>query len=293
MDQLKQVARASSTTEFAWGAMSAEVALFKTTAESKLAEFDTLREPAEEEAPTDLSGLLTASLPSDPLAEAAAPTIAPVAEGAEFGGVMPPPKPKPRKGIYRADGTFIDLTEKLEAIDEATQLEEMRVVSFIRREVVPRERIIGSYYVAAKSKPAAKILRLLRDAMAHAERVAVVRWTKRSRQALGVIVPRRGGAIEILELEWARNWREPNPRCLMHAAAPVTPQELTLAAELVHAMGDNRSSLDDLEDDRIVMRENLRHAAEEGLLDSWDAPSAPEREETADVLAGLEESLSS
>lgn len=284
------VKKASKLTTLTWGKMHVDVALYKTTGGVDAAKFDTLQVEEAAEVPDTLAQLEASVTQAqaekdDPLADDVQPAAAPVA-------VEEKPRPKPRKGIYREDGTFLDLTDRLEAIEEATQLEDFCVIGFVRREAVPRDRIIASYYLAGQNANALRVLRALQVGMSRVERYAVAKWTKASRQAIGVIGPAKSGALTVLELVFQANVRLPSERCLGHNAVGLTAEEGKLAVELVRSMAEPPELLRRLEDDAITMRAQLRAAAEEGLLDQWEAPTVPEPEHTTDVAAALRESVS-
>ena len=320
----QQVDRASKRTTFSWGFASAPVALFKTTGDSALPEFEKAgphggrlkKEPrtrlVEKEVDTSdapvpvtaeavpdgvdleasirmheadaerLRGVLAARTAQEP--ETYTATV-------EEGYDAEVTSDQIRRGLWLADGSFLDLTEELAAVDEQTQTDELRVVSFIRVEQIPRHRIQGSYYLGSDGPGAPKVLRLLYESMRRKHRLAVIKWTKSSRQALGILqpAPRRHGALEVLELAWASDWREPNSRCLIHQQAEVTERELEMATALVTAMSDSVASLDDLQDDRKRMYEELRAAAEEG--DRVAIAPVPEAEPVSTVEDALRRSV--
>lgn len=184
--------------------------------------------------------------------------------------------PKPRKGIRKADGVFVDLTDEIEEIAERTTLEQMQVVSFIDVAHVPRERIIGAYYLAPGTggtptdKPPTKLLAVLSHAMRDARRVAVVRFSKRKGQTLGVLTVRRDGAVLLLELAYAAQWRDPNPKSLAPAAITVPNADAEAAAELIEAMAAKRDSLDGIRNPRLVAEGELVTRAEAGELDEYE-----------------------
>lgn len=185
--------------------------------------------------------------------------------------------PFPRKGIRKADGVFVDLTDAIAEITEKSTLEEMRVVSFIDTRHVPRERIISAYYLAGDSGgeglPPTRLLATLMRAMRAKERVAVVRFSKRVGQTLGILTPRRDGSMLLLELAYAAQERKPSPTCL--AANQVEPrsEDVAGAIELIEAMAGKRESLDSIRDPRLTMEMELIARAEAGELDDLELGS--------------------
>lgn len=276
--------RASSKTVLELGLVKAPIVLIKTTEEPKDASWETAgpsggalrkREVAAEAPPAETPRL-------DPLAMTGLFEASPApsvpgkvsSELVEDGTGQVVSKDEIRRGIRAEDGTFIDLTERLNQITEMTMLEAMRIVAFIRVEQVPRDRIVGSYWVAPEDAAGGKVLRLLYEAMKNAHRVAVVRWTKRTRQSLGVIVAHRSGAVMVLEVEWASFFRAPDARILAPLQAEVSQAEVDAATGLILAMADSRIALDELEDEAIVLRRELLAAAREGRV--IDLPVAPD-----------------
>jgi non-homologous end joining protein Ku len=206
------------------------------------------------------------------------------------------PEPeKPRKGILDAAGAFVDLTEEIDAIADRTKLESMRIASFVRTEEIRRERIIGSYFLAPDGPGATHIVAMLARAMQAEKRVAVVRWTKRSRQALGVLIadPQTGG-LKVIELAWAEDCRQAPVRAEIPAAAimDVSDEEVALARDLVQAMASTRAdALDTLVDEARGMIRELRERAEAGEKFSLPALAA-EAPGGAEVIELLRSSTS-
>jgi non-homologous end joining protein Ku len=319
-----EMSTASKRTTFAWGFATAPVALFKTTGDSKLPEFEkagpeggelykeprvrlvekeveegdspvpVLTEPLDagvdlqasiemhERDAARLRGILAAQTASEPETYTAL---------VERGTAKEVTAEEVRRGVRLADGSFVDLTDQLNAVDAQTDQDELRVVSFIRVEQVPRARILGSYYLGSDGPGAPKVLRLLYEALRQTHRVAVIKWVKNTRQALGVIspYPRENGALVILELAWEEDWRAPSGRCLVHQQAQVTSQELAAAVELIDAMADSVKSVDELSDDRRRMYRQVREAAESGHPVAIGTPPVLDAE--MDLTAALEASL--
>ena len=199
---------------------------------------------------------------------------------------------KPRKGILNADGDFVDLTDEIDAIAERTRLEEMRVSDFIRTEQVQRGRVLGSYYIAPDGPGAAKVIRLLHEAMRETKRVAVVRFTKRSRQSLAVLIPlAESKALEVIELAWSEDLREVPVKCEACAQVEVNAEEIELAVSLVEAMSSTRAdSLDVLTDDARQLRRDLIAKAEAG--ETFTVPARPELVEGGEVIELIRKGLS-
>lgn len=293
MPEKRMVSRVSTSTRLIWGQVTADVSLFKTTADQPEAKFEIKREPEPEPAVPDTpAGVEEAEPVSDPLAEEKAGSLAERAAKAFGTSSAPEPvkPPKPRKGIYREDGSFLDLTEQLESITEATQLEEMKIVGFVPSASVPRVLVTGSYYLGGKDKEAHPVLAALEAGMQAHNVVGVVKWTKTSRQALGVIASTKRGLF-VLQLAWPGDLLDPNPRVLAHRQVALPLEMRELAGELVGSMLRSPAIIQKQEDDAVVMRRQLRAAAEAGILDAWEAPTVPERKPVDDLQEALSASL--
>lgn len=180
-----------------------------------------------------------------------------------------------RRGVRKQDGTFIDCTEQLKAIEEETKLDQMEVVDFIDVGQIERARICDSYYVGADDPRAVNPLKMVWEAMRAERRVAVVKWSMRSRQSLGVLVAHgRSGCLVLLKLAWAEDWREAPAKALSVKNAVVSPEEIMLARNLVAAMGGKTADLNALRDDAIERREELYASAVRGEVAAVVPPAA-------------------
>lgn len=198
-------------------------------------------------------------------------------------------------GVTLDDGTFVDLSEQLAQIDERTRIEGMEVLATISSASVPRVRVRDSHWIglAPGAEGGAKVLALLWRALREANMLAVVRWTKRTNQALGVILPvgslnENTAALGLLEIEWSANMRQPAPRATMPIRASVSVREAAAALALVEALHASPGVLDTLVDERLTKRAELLTAAREGRLDSFEAPAErPVVEPVEDVADAL------
>lgn len=238
-----EAAKAAASTVLRLGRVRAEVALYKTVKERKRNEEFVVRSPDGNEVRATKTGGGGGGGGSTLLRDALT--------GELLTGERPP-----RRGLI-IGSRFVDLTDALDDIDARTKLEEMRIVTFIDYRHVPRERVVGSYYLAAHGPGAPRVLALLREAMRASGRVAIVKWTKRTRQALGAITPGKNGTLLVMELAFAEQELEPPVRALAHRAVEVTPEELAAAQALIEQMGGTRATIDALRDDRDVLRQRL------------------------------------
>lgn len=200
------------------------------------------------------------------------------------------PETTVQQGVYLEDGTWLDLTDRLKEIDERTKLDAMEVVATIASSAVPRERVRGASYIGGGDPKTYKVLALLHDALRHADAAAVVRWTARTQQRLGIIVARAGKTphLLLLECEWAENMREPSARVTGPIKAETTPREQQAAAALVASLHAPPSKMDELRDERLGKRAELLEMAREGKVEVYVAPPEPapvvEAEDVAEAL---------
>lgn len=182
-----------------------------------------------------------------------------------------------RRGVRHDDGSFTDLTAHLQRIEQETRLEQMEVVDFIDVGTVERARIEASYYIGAGDAQATLPLRLVYEAMKLTRRVAVVKWSARSRQSLGVLTAHGNSkCLVLLKLAWAEDWREPPAKALSVSTARVSAEQITMAVRLIEAMSGKAASLAALRDDAIVLREELHAAALAGKVEAVEPEPAPE-----------------
>lgn len=207
-----------------------------------------------------------------------------------------------RRGVRVGDGgRFVDCTEQLAAIEERTRMERMEVVAFIDVGQVPRERVLASYYVAPSEPEGKRALRLLYEAMRSTRRAAVAKWTTRTRQACGVVVPfehraSRQVGLMVLKLAWAEDVRAMPPTASLNDVMVADSIDghsrmLGAAEELVRAWSDRRLALDELRDDAIALREELMARVVAGEMDPQVVGPEPEAEPMSDLQAALEASV--
>lgn len=322
----KAASRSSGNTELFIGTMKAAVGLFGTQAKpEKTAEFDTAGpnggvlkfEMRGAAAPVEKTETDQPDVPvhSDPLAVAddAAATIEGDLRGQldhherdsggalvdgefrrvlveEGSGVVVEPD-QMRRGVRLADGSFVDCTAQLAAIGERTKLDRMEIVKCIDSTQVRRERVVGSYYVGAQDADAAPKLRLLYEALRRRREVAIVKYTTRSRQQLGVLMPHaKTGTLILLSLVFAEDFREPPAKAKAVAKVQVRESNVLGMAKLLAALHGHVDDLDELRDDAIALREELKARAEAGEMTTVVEP-LPVAEEDVDLENALVASL--
>lgn len=178
------------------------------------------------------------------------------------------------RGMRLDDGEFVDLTDELADIEARTKLEQMEVIATLDYGQVPRERVIGSYYLSADSADAPPLLRLIYEAAREVRRACVVKWTAKTKQSLGILVPHAStGALLVLKLAWAEDVREPGAKQLAHQQASVHAVEVDAMADLLLAMGETRrTGLDVLRDDARALREELHERVAAGTVEKFEVP---------------------
>lgn len=193
-----------------------------------------------------------------------------------------------RRGIRLEDGRFIDCTDQIAQIDDDTRLERIDVLGFVDITRVHRARVKAAQYVGAGDEQAPYPLRGLYEAMKRKRRGALVKLTKKSRQTLGVI-GWLGGSLVLYELVWAEDFREAPARAKIIQKAAVSESLVDGLCDLIEAMAVGPDAVDELRDDAIALREELRAKALAGEVPDVVIPPAPEPE--VDVMAMLEASL--
>lgn len=309
---MKATTKASALTTLKWGQVEIAVGLFSTVATpGKLQTFDTAgpnggvlkaQQVARATPVAEAVEMPAVDVIGDPFAdvlttEADVAVARTVTVDGQYGrelveegsGVVVSPE-NVRKGVRLEDGSFLDCTAQLAQIDADTKLDCAEIVAFVGVSRVPRARVKGAQYVGAADEKAPRSLRLLLEAMKSTKRVAVVKLTKRSRQTLGVI-GWLDGSLVLYELVFAEDFREPPARVLKVSQALVTDAEVAVAVRLVEAMGDSISALDELRDDAVARREQLRADALAGVLGSGDVVDAEVVDEQAEMIAQLEATL--
>lgn len=204
----------------------------------------------------------------------------------------PQPETVVQQGVTTEAGEWVDLTGELKAIDERCILDGMEVAAAVARNAVPSERIRDAHFLAPAGPGAPKVLALLWSALRRTNRAQLVRWTKKTNQALGAIVA-RGAAdgdphLVLLELEWKANMKAVPRRASLAAALAATGEaELAAAEDYVMALHRNPSVFDDLRDERAGQRADLLEASRVGA--SWTAPAVDEQAQ--DAAQGLAAAL--
>jgi non-homologous end joining protein Ku len=173
-----------------------------------------------------------------------------------------------RRGVRTETGDFIDLTDQLAAIQEMSMMDEMAIFAFIDAKRVPRERVIGSYWLAPQGEGGIRALALILHGMKETGRVALVKWTKTSKQALGVITPHRSGALLVQELAFFSSARQPPEAALRPSLEMdhLTADQEDVMQRLIRGRADVPVLIDEMEDDALVAKLKLVEDAEAGRV---------------------------
>lgn len=192
-----------------------------------------------------------------------------------------------RRGIRLDDGRFIDCTDQLAAIEMRTKLDRIEVVKCIDSTRIRRQRVLGARYVGGQDPESIAKLRLLYEGLKRRREVAVVKYTLRSRQYLGVIeADGRAGVLVLLDLVWSEDWRDVPAKAAAIAKVAVPEAQIDAMADLLGALHGTVDVLDELRDDAIALREELLALAQAGEMGDVVEPLPADEPEVA-----LEEAL--
>ena len=192
------------------------------------------------------------------------------------------------KGYETEDGRMVVLDDEDLAELPASSSREISVEKFVPREQVDPMLLERSYYLEP-DKAAAKPYALLREALAEADRVAVVTVSLRTRMTTAILRV-RGNVIVMQTMMWPDEIRTADFSGLDATEHAATDQELKMARLLVDTLAGDYDA-DEFEDDYQKALETLVQTKLEGG-EVARAPE-PEREtgEVVDLLAALQRSV--
>jgi DNA end-binding protein Ku len=193
------------------------------------------------------------------------------------------------KGYESPDGQLVILTDEDLADLPVSGSREIEVERFVPAEQIDPMLLERSYYLEP-DRTGTKPYALLREALAEAERMALVRVAIRNRSTMAVLRV-RDDVIVLQTMLWPDEIRQPEFDTGADAA-DLRPQELAMAASLIDSMtGDyDPEEFDDDYRDAVV-------ALLEGKVAGGDATQAPAAREAAsgaevvDLLAALQRSV--
>lgn len=196
------------------------------------------------------------------------------------------PKDKQTKTI---DGHIVD-AESLEAIAERTKLPVLSITKMEERARFNAEqyRTTGFYYLQSPKKGGnVNTFKLLADAMEAEGKVAVTKFTFRSRQQQIVIWP-KDGLLCASSMAFNTDVREPDEDVRAHLAGAYSEAEFAMARQLIAAMAtDTVDPLSSDTDEAVTMRHELVERVKGGEKIEKPAEAAqPEKNAAlADALA--------
>ena len=193
------------------------------------------------------------------------------------------------KGYESPDGQLVILTDEDLADLPVSGSREIEVERFVPAEQIDPMLLERSYYLEP-DRTGTKPYALLREALAEADRMALVRVAIRNRSTMAVLRV-RDDVIVLQTMLWPDEIRQPDFDTGADAA-DLRPQELAMAASLIDSMtGDyDAEEFDDEYRDAVV-------ALLEGKVAGGDVSQAPAAREAAsggevvDLLAALQRSV--
>jgi hypothetical protein len=192
-----------------------------------------------------------------------------------------PPETRVEQGVHLETGEWVDLTDRLDEVDDRTRVDGLEVVRTIPASSYASERVRDAHYLAGVEPESYKVLALLWRALREERMAAEVRWTKRTAQANGIVVARgelgnraNPAHLLLLELEWAANVRKPAPRVFGPVRADVAADEVAAAVELVRSFAAPAPRAE-LRDERLAKRAELLTLAKAGKLAEYVPPVEP------------------
>ncbi len=191
------------------------------------------------------------------------------------------------RGYESATGQLVMLSEVDLAALPATTSRSIEIVSFLPRTAVDPIYFDRSYYVEPE-RQAAKVYRLMRDALRKLDRVAIAKVRLRDREIIGVLRV-HGDVLLLATMLWPDEVRNPKFPFLADDDEWVTPtQELAMAEALIDSLSDEQ--LDPVRY-RDVHRETLT-----ALIDAKATGRAPTPETGSgaappDLLSALRASI--
>lgn len=165
------------------------------------------------------------------------------------------------------DGHIID-KDALEAIKENTKLPDLTILKVEDRERWQREmhRCTGQYFLQSTKKTGnVNAYKLFADALKETGKVAVTKWTARSRQNLMVIWTDDDGVLRGSTMSFACDARTPDENVRAHLAGTYTEAEMDMAKQLLSALASSDADPLEMETDEAVsMRHELVQKAMQG-----------------------------
>lgn len=207
------------------------------------------------------------------------------------------------KGIRVGDDFKPIDPEAIKAIDEATKLETMVALGKVDRDAALTqyaERICGRYFLQVPAKGGSgTAYRLTFEALRGGKKgkkvvpatAIVTKRTARSRQKLALIYADENlGCLVMVEVNFAAMIRSPDEQILAHQTAEVEQKMIDQARQVIAAMPDGITAIENEVDEAVALRNELKEKALAG--ETVDVPTPVAATNSADNLkAVLEASL--
>jgi non-homologous end joining protein Ku len=197
---------------------------------------------------------------------------------------------KPKKSDRTTWSDFKPISpEDLEVIEDATKLDAFTIDHFIPLKDVPFDRVTDAYFLAPAEGHSAKPLVLLSRALKRTKRAGVFKMVKASRQYLAVVYEQDGGLI-VNTVAFAADFTAVREAAevLSKQQVKIALAELSLACDLIEALGSDADVIDTFEDDLIPLKADLVERALAGKelpkRQRRETPQTPTDEES---LMGL------
>jgi DNA end-binding protein Ku len=190
------------------------------------------------------------------------------------------------KGFELTKGNFVQLTkQELKAL-EAVASDEIAIEEFVPADAVDPVLIDRSYYLGP-GKGGDRAYQLFRDAIEHAELVAIARYAARGKQYIVELRPFETGLMmhQLRYPDEVKAWSEiPVPKHTKAAAA-----ELALAGQFIESLRHETFDPSQYKDEvKARVRSLIASKAKGGEI---TAPPAVERPPVTDLMAALKASL--
>jgi hypothetical protein len=168
-------------------------------------------------------------------------------------------------GVWHAE-SWVDLTEQLKAIDINTKIDGMNIEATVSLAHVPRELVRDAHYVLPRDQSSHKFVCMVYVGLKRTGKAAVVRWTKRTNQALGVVVARgneNNAHLVVLELAWQETLRALPPAGLLDLDV-LSEGQMAAAGRAMERLVRPASYIEGLHDTRNEQRAKLLERARAG-----------------------------
>jgi Ku protein len=154
------------------------------------------------------------------------------------------------------EGHIID-KDDLATIAEQTKLPDLSVLKIEERERFDAEayRITGHYFLQSTKKTGnINAYKLFADALKATNKVAVTKFTFRTRQQIVVLWPNEDGILCASTMAFRSDVRAPDENVRAHLAGTYTEAEMDMAKQLFEALGNSETDPLEMETDEAVAK---------------------------------------